>query len=437
MRHFNGSNSSLSLTFLAFGLLLLAAPVARGQGQRATDERLNATKLDDGDRRTLQNLAAGREECTDAHKALLDKAAKWFIYRLTYKENQYKSSPEAAGDTMANLVKDVSQYIVAATPQKSLNENQKKFMKAFADALVIHIKKVLINPVPIARVNAAIVLSRLGDTGVEEVAAHMCDVLEGKGLAEGTTYDDTVKLYALIGLKNLFKAQALKDGKFESKDLERRCIQDVVTFLARKPAYGSSAPAEEIEAFRYIRREAIRALGWLQVPIAVKDAIVEKMPAVELARIIVNPNILTPAASLSEQVEAGISLCKLKNGRAPERYPYQQDYAAFFVAQLVVKFGTQANAELNNAGSTTDWKYSAYRLNEALTEMEKDSKGRSDYIKEMVGRASRIAKSIQEGKGESLAPLSDFLEQKKPPAMQMFKGNVDQALTVVAPAAEK
>jgi hypothetical protein len=161
------------------------------------------------------------------------------------------------------------------------------------------------------------------------------------------------------------------------------------------------------------------------------------MPAVELARIIANPKSLTPEASLAEQVDAAIALCKFKNKRAPHRYLYQQDYAAFFVAQLVVNLGAQAETERSNAGSTTDWKYTAYQLNEALKELQADPQGRSTYINEMVGRADRILKSIQEGKGEALGPMSDFLEQKKPAVIEMFRGTENSAINTAAPAAGK
>jgi hypothetical protein len=441
MGHLEVRSSRRSLQYAAFAILFLATPLALGQGRRANEgERLNAAKPEENDKKILDRLAKGTEEYTDANKTLVDKAAQWFIYRMTHKEFQFKSNAEAGGDpsTMKTLVDDVSKYIVVANAQKPMSDNQRKFTKAFADALVRHIKKVLVNPVPIARVNAAIVLAKLGDTGLEDVAAHFCDVLENKDLPEGAAYDDAVKLYALIGMKNLFKAQMFKDTKkFSSEDLEQRCIEDLVKFLARKPTFGANAAADEVEAFRYIRREAIRALGWIQVPVTVKNANVMAMPAIELARIIANPESLTPSASLAEQLEAAIGLCKLKNKRSPDRNPYQQEYAAFHIAHFIVNFGTQADQERANASSTMDWKYSAYRLNEALAEMLADSLGRSPYTKEMVGRSTVVVKSIQEGKGVDLSPLNDFVVSKKPTVMEMFKGVPSTAINAAQPSAEK
>jgi hypothetical protein len=437
MKHFGGWNSRASWELVALTLVMLmfAPPWTWSQ------ERLNPAKLEENEKKVLEQLAKGREDVTDAHKKLLDKAAQWFVYRLTFSEYQFKSNPEG-GDptTMRNLVDDVAKYIVVANPQKPMSDFQRNYMKAFAEALVVHIKKVLANPVPIARVNAAIILAHLGDTGLQELVDPLCDVVESKD------YDDPVKLYGLVGLKNLLKAQAYPDDNDKTimrykrlkEETETRCIKVLLQFLARKPTYGPNASPEEVEAFRYIRREAISALGWIHVPAVMNGTAVVAVPALELTRIVADPGSLTPRASLSEQLAAAVSLCKLQNRLAPERSRYQQDYAAYHVAQLLVNFATQAEAERSNAGSVMDWKYAAYRLNEALIEIQRDSQGRSKYINDLVSRSNSILANIQKGeRPEQLARLSDWLEQTKPPSMELFKGLPNTEVKIAEPAAEK
>ena len=426
-----------------FASLAVSAASAQAPGRKPAERegQLSAPKLDENDKKTLGLMQSGKEVIDDDKKKLLEKAAKHYLYNFTDPSVQFK--PYQDGATVGNESRIRSErealfkHIAVPEGGKPLREEQKAYVRAFAKALEQPIKTVIKNEKPIARVNAAMVLARLGETGLEEVAGLLCEVVADP------ENDDAVKLFALEGLKNLFKGERSKDAngeivfqraRFKNEDAEFRCVRTLVDFLKRKPAgLNPAAPSEEVDAFRWVRREAIRALGAIRFS-TIHGAGVQLYPALELLRVLANPQDMEPKPSLSEQLEAAIGLCQVQPRLTGDRPTYQADYAAAFVGRFVTELADRYNAERGEAGSAFDWKFAAYRLSEALSEMRADAKGRAKpYVEDVVKRSLPIFKNMQDGVQADPVGLGDWLGAHKPQSAELFKGVTESELKAVPP----
>src|SRR5271165_919919 len=169
---------------VAFSSLAFAqAPVA-DEGQRISVSRLRGN-----DQSKLASWRDGKSSPeTQSDQELLKRAAEWYIYRLTWFELQKRVPPDPSnpngGKTCQDMLKDeFYPLLTLPDPKKGPyqpNENTVKYMTDFIKALIPPIQKVLKNPVPIARINAALVLVRLSESGQEQLAQPLADILADK-----------------------------------------------------------------------------------------------------------------------------------------------------------------------------------------------------------------------------------------------------------------
>jgi hypothetical protein len=408
---------ALGFAGVCTAILILAQP-AWAQGRRGgdSDVRLNAPKLDDADRKHLQDLQSGKRAFEGRDKDFLEKVAQWFVYQLTYDEYQFKklTDTSASGQhiTMKTLVDDACKHILIPDPKKPWGPQQERYMQEFSKALIGAIKNVLEKHVPIAQVNAGIILARLGETGIEENADAMAEIIAKD------QYEDYVKLYALTGLKNLFKAN---EG-FKDEERLKKTIKALSEFLFRKPVFDpNKTPPEEVEAFRYVRREAVRALGQTRLPAIGKPKAPDYRPALDLLKFMRGDGVpLEP--SLSEKVEAAIGLCQMQI-KVGDNYKYQPEYAAHYVGRLVVDFATRYD-EKRGETSGIDWKHCAHRLGQALATLKTDAAGKNRYVDELTSRCSSVLNSIHAGNRAEHLALNDWLNRPVE-AKELFKGMPD------------
>jgi len=96
-------------------------------------------------------------------------------------------------------------------------------------------------------------------------------------------------------------------------DLER--VEALTQFILRPPP--AMANSEELEAYRFLRREAIETLGEARAP-AVAAFVLKKQGEVEwpiapvLLRVLI-PGAMTPEPNLYERNEAALGLCNMKS----------------------------------------------------------------------------------------------------------------------------
>jgi hypothetical protein len=397
-------------------MLLTTAP-AHAQRKRGNGD-FAATPLSPQERTRLQQLREGHAPA-EADKDVLDHAAKFFVYRLTDPKHQFPPVGSKLG--MHELIQEVFQHFpdfkkLSSDPTKA--DNQQKFIKEFSNRLADYVLKLLDSPDMIARVNGVILLSRLGESGQEELADRMCKVIEDKNQG------DAVKLYAVRGLRNLFdnpREDAFKGDAGEERLV--RCLRTLTSFLNRKPANGMTEP--EREAFEYVRREAVRALGASRVPVVEKRRFKVSVPSLDLVRVAggAGPE---PAPSLTERIEAAAGLCRMRTKNANR---YQVEVPAYYVGRVVVDFATQYDKD-RSAAPTLDYKYYAFILDEALVELQNQTGGKSPYVKEMIDKARPVLRGIATDGAPAQLPLKDWLDtdtSRQWGDKELFQGDPDTA----------
>src|SRR5207247_5253087 len=120
----------------------------------------------------------------------------------------------------------------------------------------------------LVRINAARILSFVGRSGYEDAADLAVEIIENP------KESDAVRLYALQTLRLLFAVNNPEDKKASwvtKPERELKAIEALIAYIARKPPLTADASAEEVEGLRYVRREAIRALGNVRKPIIRKE----------------------------------------------------------------------------------------------------------------------------------------------------------------------
>src|SRR5947209_7322961 len=117
------------------------------------------------DKTRLQALTQGKP-LTKNDESVLERAAQWYIYRLTWPQFQERRPPDGMTPSLARSTHDLLDrelFPLIPLPEaghQPLSENQQKYDQAFIRALIPPIQRVLKNTVPIARINAALVLER-------------------------------------------------------------------------------------------------------------------------------------------------------------------------------------------------------------------------------------------------------------------------------------
>lgn len=402
------------------GVLVTVTPVS---AQRKRDNGdFTATPLSGTEQTRLQQLRDGQALQNPKDQEVLDHAAKFYVFRLT--EPKYQFPPSGGSGPkpgMHEAVQEVFKHFpdfkkLSSDPTKA--DNQQKYIKEFSNRLAAYVLKILDSPAMIARVNGVILLSRLGESGQEELADPMCQIIEDKNQG------DAVKLYALRGLRNLF--DNARDDAFRGDAGEERlvrCLKTLTNFLGRKPADGLTEP--EREAFEYVRREAVRALGASRVPVVEKRRFKVSVPSLDLVRVAAGVG-LEPPPSLSERVEAAAGLARMRTKNANK---YQPEVPAYYVGRVVVDFATQYDKDRSGTPSL-DYKYYAFILDEALVEMKNQTGGKSPYVNAMIDKARPVLRGILTDGAPAQLPLKDWLDADQSRQWgdkELFQGDPDTA----------
>lgn len=387
----------------------------------AGEKRLEAEQLKGDEKNTFDKLRDGNIPYEPKHQPLLEKAARYYVNRVTWVEYQKKPFESGPTATINDLViveayRQILDVKKQATKQPD-RDQQRKFLLEFGKALTAAIDEVLKNPMAIARVNAARILTRLGEAGLEESADYMVKVMQDKEQI------DAVKLYVLRGLKELLAA----NGKIKDPERELRIVQALLEFMKRPPTYGDKAPADEVEAHRYLRREAIRALAQSHLPALVHKKEVAAQPALELLRVMSKDGV-TPEPSFSEQLEAAIGICKMQSKNYKE---YQPDYAAQHLGYFLSDFMTRYNDDRTKTLRSEAWKIQAVRLQQALDELGSENK--DVYIAALITKAKPLLAKIEGDMVPQANVVGDWVKGKPAKSTTLYKGDDNSAVKLPMP----
>ncbi|HEV3258036.1 MAG TPA: hypothetical protein VG013_14220 [Gemmataceae bacterium] len=365
------------LTLLALAVLALPCP-AQDSGRRRPVPELNST-----DRSRLAQLRAGSQAVSgDNDIALLKTAAQFYVNRLTEAKYHRKSTLTDHHLGMHDLVAEAKQAM--PLPEREMSDNQQQFMKDFTKALLVEIKEVLHNPEPIAQVNAAQILAHLGKLGQDDALDLMVEIID-----PAKPYSDVVRIWALHGLEDLFERVRPRPPA-----REQRAIQALLDFVNQSPKLTGKEPRDVVNAFRYFRRQAIRALGRTRVP---GDTGGKPPTALVLLRFM-RKDGFKPEPSVSEQVEAAIGACQLHSKLYSD---YQPDYTVHQVGEFIVDFVDAYARDLTRTDpehpASEGWKYHAARLIKALEALRIDTRERDKHVLEVTEKAMNLLKQVSTG----------------------------------------
>lgn len=269
---------------------------------------------------------------TEKNQLAIKSMAQFHVARLM------SSAAKSAGssDTMPiyKMVENFSKDVLDTSINTgALSTGQQELIQIFGKEVLTALKPVLTMKEPynaektLLMINAARYVAALGKSGYEDLADTAIAMIENPAI------HDAVKLYYLEALKNLFAARNPEQPEksvFKNPQREHKAIKTLIDFINRKPTFSAGAPQDEIDGFRYVRREAIRALGNVRLPVVRVLGKVETMPALVLLRVANMDKSITPAPSLSERIEALVGYLQL----APDRQ-INQDFTAGFVGTVL------------------------------------------------------------------------------------------------------
>jgi hypothetical protein len=272
---------------------------------------------------------------------------------------------------------------------------------------------------PIAQVNAARTLARLAELGQSELADPLSE------LARDPRWNPGVRYYAFRGLRDLL-AQRTEDGPVVDKPRIDKAAQALVEFLVQKALVDPHlATREEIDGFRLMRREAVRALGQSRLPVGTTKG---PPPVLVLARFTGNDERISPLPRLDERLEAAIGLARMRPSK--DFGLFQSDYAMWQIGLFLEVWGKTANdnREKKDRERVRPWKIDAARLLEVLEPLKAEVK--DPYVSQAVTVAKRILNTVGKGGVAAAGDLSWFASNP-PPSKELLAGKSD---AVVKPA---
>ncbi len=388
--------------------------------------RLDAEALRPSDETAFQKMRVGDVPVGPANAALLEKKAKHLVYRLTWPENQQKSVEGENNAAPASRLSDLYRQFEGALPTyKSLKDpvkadKQKRFVEEFTKPLVPAIDKVLKQGSPIARVNAAMMLAKLGSYGHEELGDPLAAALEDPAQI------DAAKYWAAIGMRDLFRnADKVKDER------ELRCLQALIALIHRPPSLPADASIGEQFAFIFVRRAYIAALASAHKPALVQSRKVVCQPALHLVAVVSKAGF-SVKPEISERVEAAWGLGQLQQKHFEN---YQPDYAAYHIGHMLMDFFSDYNKErqAESLVKREPWRAHAARLKEALKNMA-DDKPKNAYVDDLQRRADGVLDQVIKNEAAAVKQFADWLAMNRPKSTSLYKD--DPKAVVALPTTE-
>jgi len=408
---------TLRLRWFAWVGLLIIVGALTGELRQTCAQTLNEgwSKLEETFNRGARNLTLGftkgsRVDPNDKnHVEAIDLLAKTLTYGVYLQKLEMKPNEIAKEfDKFSSLIdRDILKSRDAQAMQT--------FVEIFRDKIRIHALEVIQfkNARPIHKLYNARVLAKIAELGQKELADTLLTVLKDPQQNDGVRY------WMFNGLTTLIpQLQPPQQAK---------CAEVLVEFLEQKKGPGKNAAPEEIEGFRFFRREAIRALAKIHTP-----AINEKVrPALVLARFAGNDMSIQPPPRVDERVEAAIGLAHMQ--APPKDKQYQVDYAAGQIAKCLGVLAQAAESERANRGEVQalplhPWRYLAAQLKEALEDLKKNN-NQNQYVVKIVERGVRLLNQVIKGEVIDRNELPWWTSpESDPPSKELFQGSADSVV---------
>jgi hypothetical protein len=395
-----------------FGFFVLGA----ARAQNPSDIGLSELEKEEYKQRSLiKDLLRGTVTANagdKTHTDAIDFLARFDLYRLANPlYHNPGTTPMDQRRTIHRLYEEFDQDVRNIVSGK---EKTKDMARLFGLKVIEHARKVLNDPKanPLVQVNAARFLARSADLGQPELADALAEILQEPQSNDG------VKYWALNGLRRLF-AQPVMPPVL-SNGRAAKVLPPIMALINRKMAITQATPREEIEGFRSLRREAIRALAQSRVP-ALSP---REQPALLLARVMAREDF-TPPVRMDERAEAALGLARMRGVEKDKEKDYQPDYAAQQIALFLDEFANWYQTK-NKEEEHRPVRVLAAQLLEALDQLATDSK--DPYIAGLVnnpkGGMKKLLETIEKGGNADPSELVT-LAAANPSSGQLFKSSPD------------
>lgn len=357
---------------LAFASLLLASALVSAQG---TAEALKGPdRAAYQDMKSLKNpvIVTGDDSATEANRALLAKQAKHIVSQLT-------DPKRIQMDDLARVIEEAiltDLPVPRGLPIKDKDyEKYLAFGKEMGAALVAELEPALNHSKIVVRVNAARMLSIVGELGYDKAAEPALKILAKPDESEA------VKHWALRTLGNLFAIEpdsANKDVTVftitKNRELENKCVVALEKYITTARDV-SNLSAGEVAGLTMVRREAVKALGHVRTPRLKYQGEILARPALTLLRV-ANKDGIVPEPDLQERVEAVIGFCQLFPViRTNADRQVQCDFAADALGRAILDI-VEAKILGGGFGRESDirikWKVTGHEIEYALFTWQKN-----------------------------------------------------------------
>jgi hypothetical protein len=360
-------------------------------------------------------VLTGQEQ---APKEQGDLAARYYVSRVTHVP--ITGNPVA----MAQVVKDFETMVSIAVLESNVSKNRDAVAK-LVPPLVQRFKEVFeleFMPNRVAIVNAAVMLPSAARLKQEEIGDFLTSLINDP------KKHDAIRVHALKGLREYFPARAytkLDLNQATTKQLVARKDRDIPRVDALLKVIDRPMPPTkdplEIDAFRYIRREAVASLADVQVPAITAFAKLEAPVALGLVKILAKK--VTPEPTVHERLEAAIGVCQLK---ARDIEEYDARIGIYLVGVLLTDLVSEYKKDLINIQQPMKtrkptylpWKVDSRRLEAGLSDMARftgTAAGPNADAQKLEAAARPILKAMSNGEGiEREQDLRKLVQGLKP-----------------------
>jgi hypothetical protein len=356
---------------------------------------------------------------SEADKALLDTAAKYYVWRITWLDNVPHS------DKLVAIMKDFEQNYTS----RVVTNKQASAAKDFFNAKLTESFKAVFDRKfesnRISTINAGQMLPIMAKGKSETFSAFLVELIKDNKKHEA------VRLYGVRALAEYFPAKAFGPNdirKVKDLDPEIDRIKTLTAYIERPSPKGLTD-----EVFIYLRREAIQALAQAQAPaILVQKGKVEGQTVITLMNVLAKKK-MDPEATLAEKCEAALGLCNMKLNDVPD---YQPQMGIYAVGVTFNDFVTGYRADYGNFAekkrpSLLPWKIYAERWKQGLENLTNNTKEVSIFhptaptmAKALNDKCNPVLPSIASHKTVDANFPQDFqawIAKQKPTVTTLFK----------------
>ncbi|MGF1577732.1 MAG: hypothetical protein ACFCD0_00050 [Gemmataceae bacterium] len=395
---------TLALVVVLLTVLFAAAPKTFGQ-----DFPSDPRNIDDEFRITLKSqffrLAKGTQPIKESDRDLLARAARYYLYLgivpQVQDEKTSKTRRRIAG-RRRNLVDEVNRMIDTRVLRKNDKFRQmfseelvKALRKGFSKSLYTFYETVDRNKTPKQRYHSAQVYLGLTLPIVVQIIDRQTEGEQrkfGNLLLELASRKDEpiAQLFAFKAMETYFLKAPLTLSPFLSnKDRKAQTafLQPAFDCLTKPPANWKNLPKAELNGYRYLRCEAIKALGAGGIPAYPMlantagdfNGAMYLPVAYELIRLLSEQQTKYPPLTFAEKHAAAVALCRMK---ARQMSRYNPDASVKLVGQHISDLIDSYinDRELVLASNKTDvrvphrypWKKMAEELQTALKTFQRN-----------------------------------------------------------------